>query len=240
MQGWSKRVNMGRFLVLAVVIASIATVFSEPASAQVGKGLSGAHYTLNIIGVSHDKTAVMDGSNRHTIFVPLQTGGAVPRDVKIYYVAGDRFEVLDGNATDGEATIMVPSEPLGDLSYDVYAWGLGKPDGNAVVTAECVFDNETLDACTDTLLMGGFTVTRSKGQPKRVDITNVFRATGCIDLGGTVGVCDTGDLGFKNVWVFNIPNLLEYFWNYDNNGLKLMHIRFYETTSGEFCDGPCQ
>jgi hypothetical protein len=230
---------MGRFLVLAVVIASMTTVFSVPASAQVGKGLSGAHYTLNIIGVSHDKTATLDDSNRHTIFVPLQSGGDVERTVKIFYVAGDHFEVLDGNATDGEATIMVPSEPLGDLSYDVYAWGLGKPEGNAVVTAECVFDNETLGTCTDALLMGGFTVTRSKGQPKRENITDVFRATGCIDV-NLSGVCDAGDLGFKNVWVFNIPNLLEYFWDYDNNGLKLMQVRFYETTSGEFCDGPCQ
>jgi hypothetical protein len=237
MKDWSKRVVV-RFLLLAVVIASMTTVLSSPASAQVGKGLSGAHYTLNIIGVSHDKTAVMDGSNRHTIFVPLQTGGTVPRDVKIYYVAGDHFEVLDGNATDGAATIMVPSVLEGDLSYDVYAWGLGKPNGNAVVTAECVFDNETLGTCTDALLMGGFTVTRSKGQPKRVDITDVFRATGCVDVNLT-GVCDGGDLGFKNVWVFNIPNLVEYFWGYENNGLKLMHIRFYETTSGAFCDGPC-
>jgi hypothetical protein len=231
---------MGRFLVLAVVIASMTTVFSGPASAQVGKGLSGAHYTLNIIGVSHDKTATLEDSNRHTIFVPLQSGGDVPRAVKIFYVAGDHFEVLDGNATDGEATIMVPSDPLGDLSYDVYAWGLGKPNGNnAVVNAECVFDNETLGSCTDTLLMSSFTVTRPKGQPKRVDITNVFRATGCIDV-NLSGVCDTGDLGFKNVWVFNIPNLETYFWDYDNNGLKLMQVRFYETTSGEFCDGPCQ
>ena len=31
---------------------------------------------------------------------------------------------------------------------------------------------------------------------------------------------------------FNIQQLVEYFWDYDNNGLKLMQVRFYETTSG--------
>jgi hypothetical protein len=46
------------------------------------------------------------------------------------------------------------------------------------------------------------------------------------------GTCNTGDIQFSNIWVFNIPQLVEYFWDYDNNGLKLMQVRFYETTSG--------
>src|SRR5688572_18416443 len=94
--------------VTAGVILALATV----AFAQVGQGLSGPHYNLNIIGVPQDKTVPdMTDSNRHTIFVPLQSGGDIGRNVKINYVAGDQFLVLDGNATDdNEATIMVPSE----------------------------------------------------------------------------------------------------------------------------------
>jgi hypothetical protein len=101
--------------VTAGVILALATL----AFAQVGQGLSGPHYNLNIIGVPQDKTVPdMTGSNRHTIFVPLQSGGDIGRNVKIFYIAGEQFEVLDGNATDdNEATIMVPSEPLGDLCY---------------------------------------------------------------------------------------------------------------------------
>src|SRR5262245_34135263 len=122
---------------------------------------------------------------------------------------------------------MVPSEPLGDLCYNVYAFGLGKPNGNAVVNAVCSIDG-LIGSCADALELATFTVERKKGPPKRVDISDIFRASGCIDLGNQVGVCDKGDLQFTKVWIFNIPQLLSYFWDYDNNGLKLMQIRFYQ------------
>jgi hypothetical protein len=52
------------------------------------------------------------------------------------------------------------------------------------------------------------------------------------------GFCDSGDLQFNNVWIFNIPQLLDYFWDYNNTGLKLMQVRFYETTCGSFTTVP--
>jgi hypothetical protein len=213
----------------------LAAVFAMPAFAQVGQGLSGPHYNLNFIGVPKDKTVPdMTGSDRHTIFVPLQSGGDVSRQVKIYYVAGDEFRVIDGNATDdNEATIQVPGSSLGDLCYDVYAFALGKPNGNAVVQAECSIDG-LLGSCSDALLQNSFSVTRMKGKPHRENISDVFRATGCVDLTGVVGMCDTGDLQFTNVWIFNVPQLSDYFWDFDNNGLRLMQTRFYETTCGSF------
>jgi hypothetical protein len=80
---------------------------------------------------------------------------------------------MDGNATDDdEATILVPWEFCDDLvtgcanliSYNVYAVGLGKPNGYAIVTAECTFDEEVVGGdCTDTLLMGSFDVKRTNG-----------------------------------------------------------------------------
>jgi hypothetical protein len=38
-------------------------------------------------------------------------------------------------------------------------------------------------------------------------------------LGAKKGICDTGDLQFNNVWIFNIPQLEEYFWDYTNDKL---------------------
>ena len=32
---------------------------------------------------------------------------------------------------------------------------------------------------------------------------------------------------YLNEWVFNIGDFVEYFWNIDNNGTKLLQIRFY-------------
>ncbi len=143
--------------------------------------------------------------------------------------------------------IQVPYEYCSDyttgcselLSFDVYAVGLGKPNGAAIITAECTYTEGVVDAtgtqdleCEDTLLMGSFEIKRSKGKPKPTNITDVFRATGCLDLTGEIGVCDKGDREFRNLWIFNIEELDDYMWDYDNNGLKLMQTRFYETTSG--------
>ena len=158
--------------------------------------------------------------------------------MKISYVAGTEFQVLDGNCTDADGcTIEVPSDPLGDLCYDVYATGLGKPNaGQVIVNASCTIDG-LIGSCADALLLDTFTVDRPKGKPRRHDISDVFRATGCIDVNAS-GFCDSGDLQFNNVWIFNIPQLLDYFWDYNNTGLKLMQVRFYETTCGSFTTVP--
>ena len=213
---------------------ALTAAFAAPAFAQVGKGLNGPHYNLNIIGVPKDKTVPdMTGSNRHTVFVPLQSGGDIGRQVKIYYRPGSDFRVIDGNATDDNVAIIeVPASELGELCYDVYSVALGKPYGNAVVEAQCIIDG-LIGSCTDALLLDGFTVDRMKGKPQRENISDVFSATGCVDVNLTT-MCDAGDLQFTNVWIFNIPQLLEYLWDYDNDGLKLMQTRFYETTCGSF------
>lgn len=210
-------------------------------------GMVGKHFQVNLIGVSHDKIVDMTGSHRRAIFVPLDSGEDVERKVKIKYVAGDSFEVLDGNATDDNlAVIQVPHEYCDDyttgctdlVAYDVYGIALGKPYGGALVTAECNYTLKVVDAdgtadleCEDTLLMGSFDLSRSKGKPKVEDITDIFRAEGCLDVadddGTFSGTCESGDIEFKNLWIFNIEQLSEYMWDYDNNGLKLMQVRFY-------------
>jgi len=94
----------------------------------VGNGaFSGPHYNLNIIGVSNDKTATMDDSNGHRIFVNLEGQS------KILLTEGD-FAVLDANATDGPAKFQLPNPDVnntGTTTYSVYARALGKPGGSA-------------------------------------------------------------------------------------------------------------
>lgn len=226
---------MKRLAAFGVVVS--LTLIATSAFAQVGQGLSGPHYNLTIIGVSNPKTANMTGSNGHVMFVPL-SGSA-----KIYYVAGDTFQVLDGNCTDTDGcTIEVPSDVGGDLCYNVYAVGLGKPGGSSIVTAECAFDTALAGGgtCTDVLLQGSFEVDRTNGgsnKPKRQNISNVFRATGCLDLDNSQ-TCNTGDIQFTNAWIFNIAQLQSYWWDYDNTGLKNMQVRFYPTTCGSISTVP--
>jgi hypothetical protein len=142
--------------------------------------------------------------------------------------------VLDGNGTDGSATISVPYEDYGTMSYNVYATALGKPNGQADVFANVTFEEGTYGS----LLMGSFDLKRSKGNPKPVDISDIFRADGWIDVDESGAFDPAIDTSFSDVWVFNVPTLLDYFWDYDNQGLKLMQVRFYPTTSGSWTNVP--
>ncbi len=211
---------------LGIATLLIPTFNPRPVAAQVGKGLSGPHYNLNIIGVPKGKNPDMTNTDGHTIFVPLDG------TVKIYYVAGDQFQVLDRNGTDADgATVEVPSDPGGtSVCYNVYATALGKPNGDAIVNADCIIGG-LLGSCQDALLQGSFEVMRDTGKPKRTNISDIFRASGCIDLNGNL-ICDKGDLQFNNVWIFNLLQLQSYFWDYTNTDLRLMQVRFYPVAGG--------
>lgn len=229
-----------RFVIAMIVVIVIGVNWMF---AGIGSDIpdKGKHYNLNIIGVQHDKKADMTGTQGHTIFVPLNKDGSVSRKVTIYgvrnYADPNKFEVLDRNATDDdEATIAFPFKDYGTLSFNVYATALGKPGRKAVVDPNAVFDAN----CIDCVLIAGesFEIKRDKGKkgaqkPNVVDITDVFRAEGCIDLDAN-DICNEGDLEFEDVWVFNVPNLLTYYWDYTNEGLKLAQIRFYPTESGSW------
>ena len=222
---------MKRALTFLALSALVASLHPTPAAAQVGKGLSGPHYNLNIIGVKKGKNVDMTNTDRHTIFVPLNTAGSVDGSVKIFFVAGSDFQVLDGNATDADgATIEVPHGDPGTVCYDVFAVGLGKPGGTAHVDANVLFDQST-NAVLLALDQVFFDVGRNPGKPYRQNISDVFRVSGCIDANNT-GVCDAGDAFFKNEWVFNIDQLLSYWWDYTNTDLKLLQVRFYDCSLG--------
>ena len=229
---------MKRLAFLAALLAIALLATSIPVLAGDGGGVgnsipdNGKHFNLNFIGVEKGKTADMDNPDRHTVFVSLGKNEAVT--TKIYVVPNvddpDEFAVIDGNGTDGVAIIAVPFEYYGTLSYNVYATALGKPNKSVHVDATAVFDDFTEGA----LLMTEFDLTsHNKQPPKAVNISDIFRASGWIDENEN-GIQDAGDTIFTNVWVFNVPTLEEYFWDYTNSGLKLMQVRFYETTSGSW------
>lgn len=117
-----------------------------------GTKLVGQHYNLNIIGVQHEKTADMTGSNGHVIFVGLgDKNVAVTTRIYLFDSADsedsdDDFRVLDANGTDGEAAFELPKpgydpyvvENPGDADvisdYSIYVRPLGKPGGWATIT----------------------------------------------------------------------------------------------------------
>jgi hypothetical protein len=201
---------------------------------ETGNGASsGAHYTLNIIGVPKDKSATFDGGSGHRIFVDLgRTGDGAKTRINL---APGEFGVLDANGTDGTAAFQLPnpdSDGDGTTSYSVYVRALGKPGGKAT-TQSCYEDALGTWCAVD--LAGGvepITVGRTKGGSK---FTNVSGDLLFVD------VCSAWDAGLDGVLgteddvcttVDQTPlfgnELLSYFWSHDNEGLKLAQFRFYE------------
>ena len=212
-----------------------ATLIAAPLAAFAGNGApSGAHYNLNILGKTNCSTDDLTGSNRHTIQV-LLNGGQRAEDIdgtlavnidkrnKIYLgLAPDGvFQVTDGNACDGNgAEFMLPAPG----TYEIYARALGKPGGEATMTTcatgagedgilggEGAADDEIVCSTENVLLV------REKGKSSFTNVTRQL-TTITADL--------DGDGDTETVNIFD-PALYDYFWNYENRGLRLAQLRFY-------------
>lgn len=213
----TKNMDVGvKFIVTGVVLMlALILGFMPLVSGATGNGApSGAHYNLNIIGVPKGKTADMTGSNGHRIFVPLGATGA-SANCKINLSIGD-FQVLDGNCTDGPSAFQLPNPDPDDdgiTAYSVYARALGKPGGSAVATT--CYDDAAVTYCSTKSVV----LVRGTGKSS---FTNVSKEllTLCLDTNADT-VCDT------RVGLFDSATA-DYFWSYDNSGLKLAQLRFYE------------
>jgi len=193
--------------------------FSSVAYAGSGNGApTGSHYNLNIIGVSKDKTADMVGNQGHRIFVKLEGKS------KIYLKEapeGEGFQVLDANGTDGNgAKFQLPDpDPNDDLvtEYSVFARALGKPGGQSFMTTCFEYFDEELGEDVELCSNETLTLTRRKGKQSFRNVSKEV-LTLVIDV--------DGDGVLERVGLFD-EELYEYFWGYDNRGLKIAQLRFY-------------
>ncbi len=186
----------------SLTVATLSTGHGAP---------NGPHYNLNVIGVPRDKTADMEGNHGHRIFVKLWGKS------KILLAEGEDFLVLDANGTDGNgAKFQLPDPfPEDDLvtTYVVYARALGTPGGWSHATT-CYEDTNGEVICSgDTLKLE-----RKHEQSKFENVSRQLL---------TLWV-DTDDDGIPDtrVRLFDDANY-QYFWDYDNHGLKLAQLRFY-------------
>jgi hypothetical protein len=192
----------------------------KPQPTETGNGsISGSHFNLNLIGMTNTKTedGVMD-NNGHRIFVKLVG------KTRILLEEGD-FAVIDADGTDGEATFMLPAP--GDVvaadgttyvpenaEYKVYIRALGKPGGSASMVSGFIDDlgNEWLSLETVEL-------SRGKGKSCFSDVTKEL----------TTIYVDITDDDVDNPLRYKLfdEELWQYFWDYDNNGLRIVQLRFY-------------
>jgi hypothetical protein len=202
-----------KHLVMGVVTgAAVAALAVLPALAG-NAAPSGAHYNLNIIGVSKDKSADMTGNSGHRIFVPLEGS------TKILLAEGD-FAVLDANGTDSDgAKFQLPNpDPDGDGTtvYSVYARALGKPGGRSTTTT-CAYDADGTEWCS----VYSMVMVRAKGKSSFENVTRELLYI-YADLDGN---------GTAERYPLFDEALQDYFWQYDNSGLKLLQLRFYQVST---------
>jgi len=207
------------FAVLMVTVMFL--ISAVPVFAGTGNlAPSGPHYNLNIIGVKNDKNVNFGGGDGHRIFVDLNGS------TKIMLAEGD-FAVLDANGTDGTARFQLPNpDPTnsGTSQYSVYARALGKPGGKAdMTTGAYQWVDLDLDGVVDDgelfLKMSVITLPLNRTNGKQVfqNVTKYLLYI-YVDLDGD-GTAERYNL-------FN-DALQDYFWQYDNQGLKLAQFRFY-------------
>jgi hypothetical protein len=197
---------------------SVAGVAMAQQSTTGNGAPSGSHYNLNIIGVSKDKSANPDWASGNVIFVGLGSKNVtVTTKILLSQAAAGVFEVTDKNGTDGEASFSLPVPG----TYTIWARALGKPGGSAKITT-CATDiilNDPGEICSTQ----NEVFVRGTGKSS---FKNVTVALTTITLDPVLDAAAVLACGSTTVSLFNTC-LLGYFWQYDNNGLKLLQIRFY-------------
>lgn len=230
---------MTRFVQRLVWTGVVSLLVAAPLGAQnLNNYLSGPHYNLNIIGVDNPKNSTLTDSNRHTIFVGLGKKND-PVTTNIYLKPGPDFHVCDGNGFDPaydclgnqfksqgatfelpcntsltyDATLGCPDN-VAQRSYTIWARALGKPGGRADAMT-CATDLTTTEVvCSTTNVL---TLSRTKGRSLWTDATS--------ELTSLVTDID-GDGDLETIALF-ADGFQDFFWQYNNQGLRLAQLRFY-------------
>jgi len=212
--------------IVCCVLAAPLVIMLMPALAagqtETGNGCpSGAHYNLNIIGMSHAKNVDPNSvtSDGHRVFVQLGNKDNAAT-TKISLVEGTDFAVLDYDGTDGQAKFQLPNpDPDGDgvTVYSVYLRVLGKPGGKIRMTTAAT-DPDFGEIVSDMSVVS----VREKGQSKFANVSAAL-----LYIYAWVFDDAQGTWVYQRVPLFS-DLLQDYLWQYDNNGVRLAQLRFYE------------
>lgn len=125
--------------------------------------------------------------------------------------------------TEGEIVSVDEAGVVPTANYQVWARALGKPGGSATVTTCATVQGELQCSLENTVQ------TRDKGKSTFTDVTNELTSlvvNYCFAGFDADGVCLDSEL-VTRVALF-AGDTEDWFWNYDNNGLRLTQLRFYE------------
>ena len=231
-----KKIVIGSLLISMVLGMGIVFAYQE----DTGRGgPSGPHFNLNIIGMKKQKSADIGCGVGHRIFVPMEgtKSGKPPVKIMLTQSPDDvTFEVIDCDGTDGTASFMLPNPDPGDGSnctrYSVWIRPLGKKGGKAKITTcaeQCIEIDPATGECEvweKVCSIESVELERTRGKQKFVNVSKEL-LTICAEICtgyDEEGNCD--EWTWMRVYLFD-PLLQNYFWEYDNDGLKLAQLRFY-------------
>jgi hypothetical protein len=134
--------------------------------------------------------------------------------------------------TTGDVNLLQPCDPndtIPDASYAVFARGLGKPGKNGTdpyaVMTTCATDVVTLEVvCSTENTLDVGALVRKTGKMVFKDVTNELTS---------LQVCVVDPITLVETctrYALFDDNFIDFFWQYDNFGLKLAQLRFYPVT----------
>jgi hypothetical protein len=214
--------KVGLVLAAAAMVAFASGAAMAAKKRDSGNGApSGSHFTLNLVGVDAGKSR-NKGSGGSVMFVDLV--GKVTIDLCNTDGGNDGcgeyngFVVIDGDATStsgdgyGLFGLPTPGDADGDSEYSLFIRGHGKSGTSADITV--CGDPDTVTS-SDEFCDTGATVTVDGGSAGK-KFQNVTSKLLYIY---------SGDSG-KRVPLFD-DDYEDYYWEYDNNGLRVTQMRFY-------------
>jgi hypothetical protein len=172
---------------------------------------SGMHYDLNIVGVPSGKLAESSQTQGKILFVPLLG------KCNIHLSQGD-FAILDEDCIDGPASLQLPEidpDRDGVSQYSVWIKASGKLSEDSQ-TASCAKDSPTGEVYCSAYSL--------------ISIKN----GGIEDASSlllTLYSDPDGDGVLERYPLFD-DALKDYFWEYDNNNLKILQMRLYPVSRG--------
>lgn len=201
-----------------LTVLGLAAAMLSTSSALGPLPVSGEHFTLNVIGKESVGAGTGDKVGGSKLFVPLYG------DCRIDLTEGE-FAVTDADCVnDPNAGFQLPNpdpERDGFSQYSIYIRPLGKPGGNSVFTT-CREDSDGTWCSTESVY-----VVRAAGYSPRTDVSKEM-LTVCYDK--------DSDGDYEREPIFADENA-DYFWTYENNGLRLAQLRFYPAPAD--ISGPC-
>jgi hypothetical protein len=214
-----------RFTIALVAVCAASGVVSSAAVAGTGNGApSGPHFNLNIHGVANGLG--FNGKNQNDIFVPL-VGSC---KINLVQAASFDFQVLQPDCVNNPSASFELPAPCAISAttglctttttvYSVWARALAKPGGSSSTTT-CATDPTTKELVCS---IGAFVSVqmRNSGKPSFSNVSDdlLFLTTCNTTTGKTVSTP-----------IFS-QNYQNYFWQYENEGLRLLQLRFYQVPS---------